>query len=154
MANPLERMRIRRQIPNHTYGRDVRRQNGRPRPHQGWDLAAPNGTPVYAVAHGTIRQIGEGGAYGIHITLEFLHGGQRLYAFYAHLSAVLCAEGDTVYEGQKIALSGRTGNARGMRGEDEHLHLEIRERLQPGRGMQHRIDPGEVLGYESYSSQP
>ena len=151
MAHPLDQMRIRRQLPNHTYGR-VRNQ-GR-RAHQGWDLAAPVGTPLYAVAHGTIRQISEGGDYGIQITLEFRHSGRRLFAFYAHLSAVECAEGDVVYEGQRIGLTGRTGNARNLGVQDEHLHFEIRNQARAGRGLRNRIDPGEVLGYEVYSSRP
>jgi murein DD-endopeptidase MepM/ murein hydrolase activator NlpD len=93
------------------------------------------------------------GDYGIQITLEFLHSGRWLFAFYAHLSAVACAEGDIIYEGQQIGLTGRTGNAHNLHADDEHLHFEIREQARAGRGLGNRIDPGEILGYEVYSSQ-
>jgi murein DD-endopeptidase MepM/ murein hydrolase activator NlpD len=60
MRNPLDRMRLRSLYGNNndvmqthgsTYGK-VR--DGGARSHQGWDLAAAPGTPVYAIANGII----------------------------------------------------------------------------------------------------
>jgi murein DD-endopeptidase MepM/ murein hydrolase activator NlpD len=151
MRNPLDTMKIRRQIPNHTYG--MVRNNGT-RPHQGWDLSAPVGTPVYAITQGRIRDVREGGAYGVRITLEFQHDGRTLYAIYAHLSAVACADGQSVQEGDLLGFTGKTGNASSLPAADDHLHFEIRSRFDAGTGLGGRVDPGTLLGYQIYSSTP
>src|SRR4051794_18574789 len=122
MRNPLNVMRIRRQLPNNTFGM-VRNQGTQP--HQGWDLSASVGTQVYAVSDGLIREIRDEGAYGLQIMLEFQQGSQTLYAFYAHLSAVTCAEGQPVREGDMLGFSGKTGNAGTLPATDDHLHFEI-----------------------------
>lgn len=156
MRNPLDQMRIRRQDIHNTYGMVRTKADGSPKPHQGWDLFAPVGSPIYAITHGTIRDIHDGPteAYGLQISLQFLKDGQTLYARYAHLSSVQCAEGQHVFEGQVLGYTGTSGNAAGMTGADEHLHFEIDTQLLPGLGLPGRTDPGEVLGYSSYSSAP
>lgn len=149
MRNPLNVMRIRRQIPNNTFGM-VRNEGTQP--HQGWDISAPVGTQIYAVSDGLIREIRDFGDYGVQIILEFQHGSQTLYAFYAHLSGVACAQGQPVREGDLIGFTGRTGNASGLPAADDHLHFEIRTQLNVGLGLPGRIDPGAVLGYQHYST--
>ena len=59
--NPLEVMQLRNDAGlrfnsiGATFGPDVRRKSGgRPKPHQGWDLYAKIGTPVFAVAGGIV----------------------------------------------------------------------------------------------------
>jgi murein DD-endopeptidase MepM/ murein hydrolase activator NlpD len=151
MQTPLDTMRIRRQVPNNTFGM-VRNQGTQA--HQGWDLSASVGTPIYAVARGRIREIRDQGAYGLQISLEFQNGGQTLYAFYAHLSSVACAEGQTVLEGDLLGYTGKTGNASNLPAADDHLHFEIRTILHPGLGLGGRVDPGTILGYQYYSSGP
>lgn len=151
MQNPLDTMRIRRGIPNNTFGM-VRNNNTKP--HQGWDLAALPGTPVYAIATGRAEFVENKGAYGVQICQTFEHRGQPLYAFYAHLEHALVKNGDKITEGQLIGYSGQTGNASGQCEADAHLHFEIRLVPRPGLGLAGRIDPGEILGYEIYSSQP
>lgn len=151
MRRPLDAMRIRRQVPNNTFG-IVRNQGTQA--HQGWDLSAPVGTPVLAVTSGRIREIREQGAYGLQISLEFQQGTQTLYAFYAHLSRVACAEGEIVPEGAVLGFTGRTGNAGSLPAADDHLHFEVRSQLHPGLGLGGRRDPGEVLGFEAYYSEP
>ncbi len=150
MQNPLSTMKVRALSPRNTFGM-VRTTHGKPRPHQGWDLAAPVGTPVYAITSGLVRDVRDAGDYGIQISLEFQRDKQMMYAFYAHLSRVVCAEGQNVCEGSLLGFTGRTGNAKHTA---PHLHFEIRKgRLHPGTGLHGRIDPGEVLGYSVYSSQ-
>jgi murein DD-endopeptidase MepM/ murein hydrolase activator NlpD len=151
MRNPLATMHVRRESLHNTFG--MVRNDGR-RPHQGWDLAAPAWTPVYAIADGTIRDVRGDGDYGTQFSLEFEHGGRTLYAFYAHLSACNCAAGEQVSEGDLLGFTGTTGNAASFRGDDEHLHFEIRTQRHPGRGLPGRIDPGDVLGYRVYTCAP
>jgi murein DD-endopeptidase MepM/ murein hydrolase activator NlpD len=82
------------------------------------DLAVPLGTPIYAVADGTVLFTrASSGGYGIHVAIN--HGG-RVVTLYAHCSRLLVGEGQRVRQGEMIALSGSTGNSTGP-----HLHLEF-----------------------------
>jgi murein DD-endopeptidase MepM/ murein hydrolase activator NlpD len=47
-------MRLRQQHPKNSFGMVRKKKDGTPKPHQGWDLAAPAGTSVYAIAEGEI----------------------------------------------------------------------------------------------------
>jgi murein DD-endopeptidase MepM/ murein hydrolase activator NlpD len=85
--------------------------------HAGWDLAAPTGTPVWAVADGIVTSAGWGGGYGNLIIIQ--HG--RLETRYAHLSRILVRTGQTVKTAQMIGRVGSTGLSTGP-----HLHFEKR----------------------------
>jgi murein DD-endopeptidase MepM/ murein hydrolase activator NlpD len=145
---PLERNRIRRDAKNHTFGM-VRTKDGKPRPHQGWDLVATPGTACYAVAYGVvgpIKSYERRTGYGKQVILKIAHRGRTLYAFYGHLSSVLVRETQTVKAGTLLGYTGNTGNAFNMEGEDQHLHFEFRTREDVGTGLDGRIDPKEVYG--------
>ncbi|MFJ9625367.1 M23 family metallopeptidase [Streptomyces sp. NPDC101181] len=91
--------------------------------HSGQDFAVPVGTPVTAAHTGTIVKAGpngggDGPAYGNAIVVKHANGK---YSQYAHLSKINVNVGQKVKTGQKIALSGNTGNSSGP-----HLHFEIR----------------------------
>jgi murein DD-endopeptidase MepM/ murein hydrolase activator NlpD len=85
--------------------------------HTGQDFACPTGTPIHAVASGTIISAGWDGAYGWK-TVERLADGTEIW--YAHQSAMLVRSGP-VYAGEVIGRVGSTGNTTGP-----HLHLEVR----------------------------
>jgi murein DD-endopeptidase MepM/ murein hydrolase activator NlpD len=99
--------------------------------HTGLDFAAPEGTPIVAVANGTITETGWAGAYG-NRTVETLTDGTELY--YAHQSAIGVKQGEVVSGGQTIGAIGSTGNTTGP-----HVHLEVR----PGGGDP--VDPYAAL---------
>lgn len=147
---PLKENRIRRGMLNHTFGYVRKYANGNPKAHQGWDFYAPDGTDCYAVASGKISAIQYNHAdWGNLVVIELTdvkHQGQKIYAAYAHLSTVLVSSGATIAIGQKIGKSGTTGNASGMKGEDQHLHFEIRTQSLPGRGLGGRISPLQLYG--------
>lgn len=84
--------------------------------HYGLDLAAEEGTPIGALADGTVRSIGYS-SYGNYMIVDHADGFSTLYA---HCSQILAAQGDKVTAGQTIARVGATGNATG-----NHLHLEV-----------------------------
>ncbi|MFB7966738.1 M23 family metallopeptidase [Streptomyces rubiginosohelvolus] len=91
--------------------------------HSGQDFAVPIGTPVTAAHTGTVVKAGpngagDGPAYGNAIVIKHSNGK---YSQYAHLSKVNVKIGEKVKTGEKIALSGNTGNSSGP-----HLHFEIR----------------------------
>lgn len=142
LAWPLERNYIRRDIKNNAFGM-VR--NGGARPHQGWDLYAVPGTPCYAIADGTIVFARPFRGFGNMILIEFRHGGKVLYATYCHLSLIVMRLGP-VKRGDMIGLTGNTGNARSMTGEDQHLHFEIRTEQFPAKGLGGRVDPADLYG--------
>ncbi|MFD3517819.1 M23 family metallopeptidase [Streptomyces sp. NPDC058657] len=93
------------------------------RKHSGQDFAVPVGTKVKAVGAGTVVKAGpngggDGPAYGNAIVVRH---ADRTYSQYAHLSRIQVRVGQKVAAGQRIALSGNTGNSSGP-----HLHFEIR----------------------------
>ncbi|MEU7423248.1 LysM peptidoglycan-binding domain-containing M23 family metallopeptidase [Streptomyces sp. NPDC040750] len=100
--------------------------------HTGVDFVVPTGTPLQAVAAGTVVSAGWGGAYGNQVVIKLADGH---YAQYAHLSRLSVSAGQSVSTGQRIGLSGATGNVTGP-----HLHFEIR--TTPDYGSD--IDP---VGY-------
>jgi murein DD-endopeptidase MepM/ murein hydrolase activator NlpD len=95
------------------------------------DLSVPDGTPVHAMAGGTVRFAGVQSGFGTVVWLD--HGGEVL-SVYAHLSALDVRTGQVVRSGQVIARSGRSGNAAGP-----HLHFEV---WRWGR----EVDPVPLLG--------
>ena len=86
--------------------------------HTGQDFAVPTGTPVRAVGAGTVALTSCGDGFGNQIVVRHRDG---YYTQYAHLSAIETAKGRRVRAGQRIGLSGNTGNSTGP-----HLHFEAR----------------------------
>ena len=147
MGDPLKVMKVRRMRTSNTFGKVRHNSDGSVRAHQGIDYYAPKGTPVYAVKDGTIVAVETQGDYGKIITLEFTQeDGSKAYAFYAHLSAQNVQVGQTVKEGDEIGLTGNTGNAKTMTGDDEHLHFEYRTGGKNlGKGLTGREDPNLIV---------
>ncbi len=85
--------------------------------HKGIDWACPIGTAIMASSGGTVVQAGWFSSYGNCVTIRHPDGKQTRYA---HLSRVLVSAGQSVQQGQKIALSGNTGWSTGP-----HVHFEI-----------------------------
>lgn len=85
--------------------------------HKGVDWAVATGTSVYASCGGTVSKAGWGSGYGYVVYIDHEDGRQTRYG---HLSKILVKVGQTVKQGEKIALSGNTGVSTGP-----HLHFEI-----------------------------
>ncbi|MBN1171853.1 MAG: M23 family metallopeptidase [Micromonosporaceae bacterium] len=86
--------------------------------HAGVDLAATEGTPMYAAAAGLVTLCRWSSGYGY--TVQITHGG-GITTIYGHASKLLCEEGQRVQAGDLIAKVGNTGHSFGS-----HLHYEIR----------------------------
>lgn len=100
------------------FGMRVHPVTGGLRAHQGIDLAAPTGTPIYATADGLVSRAEWFGAYGNFIAIN--HGAQ-LETRYGHLSRMAVSSGQRVRKGDLIGFVGSTGRSTGP-----HLHYEVR----------------------------
>ena len=86
--------------------------------HNGLDLCAAYGTPIYAAQAGTVVYAGQtASGYGIHVIIN--HGG-GVQTLYGHCSGLVVSVGQTVAKGQLIAYVGATGTATG-----NHCHFEV-----------------------------
>ena len=85
--------------------------------HSGIDLGVVVGTTVLAAMEGTVTVVSNEGEYGTHVKIV----NKDVTTIYAHCSKILVKKGAKIKKGQKIALSGNTGNTTGP-----HLHFEIR----------------------------
>ena len=87
--------------------------------HEGIDLVAPTGTPIYAASDGVVVGAGPNAGYGNWIRIDHL---RKLSTVYGHLSAFApgVQEGLRVNRGELIGFVGSTGRSTGP-----HLHFEI-----------------------------
>lgn len=120
--------------------------------HNGIDLRAPHGAPVYAAAPGWVEHANtewlQGfSGYGRNVVIASLDGARELYA---HLDAVHVNPGQRVGQGDQIGTAGRTEFSR----EDhesllpeghDHTHFEVAESAYPMARDARRIDPVEWL---------
>ena len=92
---------------------------GSDRNHKGFDIAAPEGTDIYAAADGVVIAAGwNPGGYGYFVQIDHLDGYQTVYA---HMSTVYATVDQQVTRGQLIGAVGTTGNSTG-----DHCHFEVR----------------------------
>ena len=88
------------------------------RKHEGIDMAAPVGTPVYATGDGTVIFAGWQRGYGNVIKIQHELGTETRYG---HLSKLHVRAGQQVSRGARIGDMGNTGRSTGP-----HLHYEVR----------------------------
>lgn len=85
--------------------------------HKGIDIAAPIGTPIYAVDSGKVSFSGNEDGYGKVVKINHDKGIETVYA---HCSILNAIEGQIIKKGQKIAEVGNTGRSTGP-----HVHFEV-----------------------------
>jgi murein DD-endopeptidase MepM/ murein hydrolase activator NlpD len=100
--------------------------------HDGLDIGAPEGTPLFAMSKGTVVLSDEVPSFGNKIEIRYWDG---TVSWYGHLSRRDVRTGDTVMPGDQVGLVGNTGHSFGA-----HLHLEIH--LTAG---DHPVDPAPWL---------
>lgn len=94
--------------------------SGEMKNHNGIDLAAAEGTPVYAIKDGAVyAAIEKDPEFGNYIILS--HDLGKMTSVYAHLSKITVDRYQYVKKGDVIGYVGQTGKATGP-----HLHFEIR----------------------------
>lgn len=86
--------------------------------HAGLDFSAPQGTPIYATADGTVTTSGNtGNGYGNHVIINHGYGYETLYA---HMVRVKAPNGKSIKRGEVIGWVGSTGKSTGP-----HCHYEV-----------------------------
>lgn len=123
--------------------------------HSGIDVRVPTGTPIQAVMTGKVYKVGnQPRGFGQYIVLVHPNvpdpdnptgATVTLYSEYAHLSSMFVQEGEIVHKGDRIALSGNTGQSSGP-----HLHFSLTRENAPfypfypssiSEGYTHTINP-------------
>lgn len=92
--------------------------------HAGLDFAAPQGTPIYATANGTVKVAGNlGNGYGNHVVINHGYGYETLYG---HMFRINVRSGRRVKRGEILGYVGSTGKSTGP-----HLHYEVHKNGRP-----------------------
>lgn len=105
---------------------------GKRKHHNGIDLTAPRGTPIYAPADGVVELVRKSNSgYGNLLKIRHAFGFATLYA---HLHDFKVSSGTFVHKGQLIATSGNTGSSTAP-----HLHYEVHF-LERSLNPQHFLD--------------
>jgi len=96
---------------------------GTQRYHSGLDIGGDYGLPIAAAASGVVIHAGWISGYGNTVIID--HGG-GITTLYGHNESLLVGVGESVAQGQTIAMCGSTGNSTGP-----HCHFEVRENGEP-----------------------
>ncbi len=115
---------------------DERHQSG----HNGIDLAAPMGTPIYPMEAGIVIKVGSGGKSGNSLSIQHAN---NVKTFYAHCDQVLVKPKQEVDKNTQIATVGMTGNAQGT---TPHLHFQVWEN-------ETIADPGKFFDVPPYNKE-
>jgi murein DD-endopeptidase MepM/ murein hydrolase activator NlpD len=86
--------------------------------HKGLDFTAPQGTPIYATADGTVSKAEHNGSgFGNHVIINHGYGYETLYG---HMVKIKVTNGQAVKRGEVIGWVGSTGKSTGP-----HCHYEV-----------------------------
>lgn len=110
---PIEKMSL-----SSTYGMRVHPVTGKLARHNGIDIPAPHGTPIYATADGIVGRAQRLGGYGNYVEVEH---GNAIQTRYGHMSSYIVVPGQSVKKGDILGYVGSTGRSTG-----NHLHYEVR----------------------------
>ena len=99
------------------FGNRVSPTSGASSYHQGVDLSADAGTPIYAARAGQVSAATYGSAAGYYVRINHMDGFSSIYM---HMTNYVVRSGQNVSQGQLIGYVGRTGVATG-----NHLHFGI-----------------------------
>ncbi|MBF4460912.1 MULTISPECIES: M23 family metallopeptidase [unclassified Pseudoclavibacter] len=92
--------------------------------HMGIDFAPAQGTPIGAIAGGTVTSVTptDNGGLGVHVIVQHVINGQSYESVYGHMltGSIGVKVGDVVKVGDELGKVGNTGASTGP-----HLHLEV-----------------------------
>ncbi|MGY1601198.1 M23 family metallopeptidase [Geodermatophilus sp. SYSU D00815] len=85
--------------------------------HNGMDIAAPIGTPIYAATSGVVKRAGSATGFGLAV---YILGDDGAVTVYGHVNRYFVSAGERVSAGEQIAEVGNRGQSTGP-----HLHFEV-----------------------------
>lgn len=90
--------------------------------HEGVDFIPGSGTPIDAIANGTVTYAAYDSSFGYHVIVDHNINGQKVQSLYAHMIAgsIKVVVGQQVTVTQELGQVGNTGHSTGA-----HLHLEV-----------------------------
>ncbi|MBC7651302.1 MAG: M23 family metallopeptidase, partial [Deinococcales bacterium] len=92
--------------------------------HEGLDFTAPQGTPIYATANGTITEAGfNAGGFGNEVRINHGFGYETVYG---HMVRIKAKQGQAIKRGEVIGYVGNTGRSTGP-----HCHYEVHKSGRP-----------------------
>ncbi|WP_331758338.1 M23 family metallopeptidase (plasmid) [Nocardia sp. NBC_01377] len=96
--------------------------------HQGVDMAAAAGTPIYAAADGKVIDAGPASGFGSWVRIAHNIDGAEIITVYGHMfpDDISVTVGESVRAGQQIALVGYNGQVDPPGPQGAHLHFETR----------------------------
>jgi murein DD-endopeptidase MepM/ murein hydrolase activator NlpD len=100
------------------YGQRISPYSGQLKMHEGLDVGAPTGTPIYAPADGIVTFSGVKSGFGKFVQIDHGYGMETVFA---HSSSLHVKSGEKIKRGNLIAKVGSTGHSTGP-----HLHYEVR----------------------------
>ena len=86
--------------------------------HEGLDVGANFGTPIFAPADGVVTYAGNKAGFGLFVQIDHGYGIETIYA---HSQKILTRNGQRIKRGDLIAKVGSSGYSTGP-----HLHYEVR----------------------------
>ena len=111
--------------------------------HYGIDLGADEGVEIHAVADGTVKEDGNGDAWGPWHGICIQHDDNQTYSRYLHCSTMSVTPGQHVSRGDVIGTVG------GFSGYDPHLHLEI----SPGDAISSKSQNDPLTYFPKFQSE-
>jgi murein DD-endopeptidase MepM/ murein hydrolase activator NlpD len=103
------------------------------RGHNGIDIGAPTGTPIYATGDGLVSRANRSRTYG---NVVYMEHGAEMQTRFAHMSRIAVVQGQRVKKGDVIGYVGSTGRSTGP-----HLHYEVRVSGRSVNPTRERTDP-------------
>jgi murein DD-endopeptidase MepM/ murein hydrolase activator NlpD len=100
---------------------NVATDKNHPKGHNGTDLKATKGTPVYPIASGIVKDVGNGTISGNFVSC--LHEDGKVQSFYGHLDSSNVRIGQAISKTTVLGKVGESGNAKGR---GAHLHFEVK----------------------------
>lgn len=97
-------------------------------PHAGVDLKLPTGTPIGAMADGSVHVVHSDDRLGLFVVVQHRHPQEgTLFSVYGHLGKTFVKPGQWVDAGDRIGTVGTSGHTSGS-----HLHLQIDRPMKSG----------------------
>ncbi len=118
--------------------------------HDGIDISSPLNSNLFAANAGEVTAVVDSlspgefkrDSYGNYIEIKSIIDGNEVYMRYAHLNGVNVSLGDQIYAGEKIGITGDTGNAQSTEEITVLPHVHVKAELGASRN---KVNPNQYM---------